>query len=110
MAASTIQSDEPINLESFQPLNRTTRSNPSLFGHEGHAAITETLDHGTDNEPNGAATDQRPTRKYQILLLLSGFVMCFHTIGINLSYGIFQVSVRIAYMQMDGVKALPTVA
>ena len=83
----TILPAETIALES--PIGHTS-SNPSLIGREGDLAILNDL--STDNEPNSAATDQGPTRKYQILLLLSGFVMCFHTIGINLSYGIFQVS------------------
>ena len=45
-----------------------------------------------DAAPENATTDQRPTRRYQIMLLLSGFFMTFHVIGINLVYGIFQVS------------------
>ncbi|KIM82234.1 hypothetical protein PILCRDRAFT_820618 [Piloderma croceum F 1598] len=40
--------------------------------------------------PENAATDQRPTRRYQIMLLLSGFFMTFHVIGINFIYGVFQ--------------------
>ncbi|KAF7305587.1 Monocarboxylate transporter [Mycena chlorophos] len=35
-------------------------------------------------------TDDRPTRKYQTLLLLAGFMMITHIIGINTSFGIFQ--------------------
>ncbi len=34
---------------------------------------------------------ERPTKQYQTLLLLSGFFMTFHVIGINSVYGIFQV-------------------
>jgi hypothetical protein len=34
----------------------------------------------------------KPTKKYQTMLLLSGFLMTFHVIGINQSYGIFQAS------------------
>lgn len=37
---------------------------------------------------------ERPTKQYQILLLLSGFFMVFHVNGINSVYGIFQVSLR----------------
>ena len=33
----------------------------------------------------------RPTRRYQLVLLLAGFMMIFQTIGISQSYGIFQV-------------------
>ncbi|KAF8907141.1 monocarboxylate transporter [Mucidula mucida] len=33
---------------------------------------------------------EKPTRRYQIILVLSGFLMIFHTIGINFVFGIFQ--------------------
>ena len=33
----------------------------------------------------------RVSPRYQALLLLSGFLMIFHVIGINQTYGIFQV-------------------
>lgn len=98
MAAPVIQPTETISMGSLQSVNAATRSNPGLLGPEGDAAITEAFDHGSASEPNNAVTDQRPTRKYQILLLLSGFVMCFHTIGMNLSYGIFQVSLRTGHV------------
>lgn len=39
-----------------------------------------------------SAEDMRPSRKYQTVLLLAGFAMIFHVIGINSIYGIFQVS------------------
>lgn len=49
-----------------------------------------------DQESNGNGTAvqavERPTKQYQMLLLLSGFFMTFHVIGINSVYGIFQVS------------------
>ena len=41
--------------------------------------------------PENAAQDLRPSRQYQTLLLLSGFMMIFQTIGIGQAYGIFQV-------------------
>ncbi|RDB21688.1 putative transporter ESBP6 [Hypsizygus marmoreus] len=42
-------------------------------------------------EPDDAQpTVTRPTRRYQVLLLVSGFFMTFHVIGINSLYGIFQ--------------------
>ena len=50
-----------------------------------------------DVAPENAATDQRPTRRYQVLLLLSGFFMTFHVIGINFIYGVFQVSYTMIY-------------
>ncbi|KAI0066395.1 MFS general substrate transporter [Artomyces pyxidatus] len=43
-----------------------------------------------DLPPLDAVEDRRPTRTYQALLLLSGFMMTFQTIGINQCYGIFQ--------------------
>jgi hypothetical protein len=50
-----------------------------------------------DVAPENAATDQRPTRRYQVMLLLSGFFMTFHVIGINFIYGVFQVSSAMIY-------------
>lgn len=41
--------------------------------------------------PDNAAEDMRPTRRYQAVLLLAGFMMIFQVIGINQTYGIFQV-------------------
>jgi hypothetical protein len=43
--------------------------------------------------PDTATNDLRPTRRYQSLLLLSGFLMIFHVIGINSVFAIFQVSI-----------------
>ncbi|KAF7329137.1 Monocarboxylate transporter [Mycena kentingensis (nom. inval.)] len=37
-----------------------------------------------------AREDEPPTRRYQTLLLLAGFLMITHVIGINTSFGIFQ--------------------
>lgn len=45
--------------------------------------------------PQNAFADARPTRRYQALLLLSGFMMIFHVIGINQIFGVFQVSALI---------------
>ncbi|KAF8890076.1 major facilitator superfamily domain-containing protein [Infundibulicybe gibba] len=47
-------------------------------------SLTSTSDHQRNEEPS------RPTRGYQALLLLSGFFMTFHVIGINSVFGIFQ--------------------
>lgn len=41
--------------------------------------------------PDNAAEDMRPTRRYQAVLLFAGFMMIFQVIGINQTYGIFQV-------------------
>ncbi|KAI0275312.1 MFS general substrate transporter [Gloeopeniophorella convolvens] len=48
-----------------------------------------TNEHGP-TPPEDAAEDLRPTRAYQLVLLLAGFMMTFQTIGINQTYGIFQ--------------------
>jgi hypothetical protein len=49
---------------------------------------------GTES-PRNPFADARPTRRYQALLLLSGFMMIFHVIGINQIFGVFQVSALI---------------
>lgn len=41
----------------------------------------------------------RPTRLYQSALLLAGFMTTFQTIGMNQSYGVFQVSSPIKPLQ-----------
>lgn len=41
--------------------------------------------------PDGAVSDARPTRRYQVALLVAGFSMIFQIIGINSVYGVFQV-------------------
>jgi hypothetical protein len=41
---------------------------------------------------NASPEDIPPTRGYQALLLFSGFMMIFHIIGINGTFGIFQVT------------------
>lgn len=56
---------------------------------ESRAEMADAL---TEEAPDNAATDQRPTKAYQTALLISGFLMTFHIIGINFIYGIFQVS------------------
>lgn len=48
------------------------------------------LEGGTTPFAN-VANDLRPSRWYQILLVLAGFLMTFHVIGINSIYGLFQV-------------------
>src|SRR5882762_3958999 len=88
---------EVYSLSSFSSHNQPSRPyaeivSTSRFEHE---VPTEPLPEAaaTDaNAPDNAATDQRPTRNYQIMLLLSGLFMTFHIIGITSVYGIFQVS------------------
>ena len=41
--------------------------------------------------PEGAASDERPSRRYQAALLIAGFLMIFQVIGLNQVYGVFQV-------------------
>jgi hypothetical protein len=77
--------------------DRADPESPNISAHqvdlEGTREISSSLtESGVDTVPDNAATDQGPTRQYQILLLLSGFIMIFHVIGINMIYGIFQVS------------------
>lgn len=50
--------------------------------------------------PEGAVSDARPTRRYQVALLVAGFSMIFQIIGINSIYGIFQVG---ASLHTNGV-------
>lgn len=44
--------------------------------------------------PSNAVSDSTPSRNYQALLLLSGFLMIFWIIGLNSVYGVFQASQR----------------
>ena len=48
----------------------------------------------TTDPPSNAVSDLTPTRRYQALLLLSGFTMIFWIIGLNSVYGVFQASQR----------------
>ncbi|TFY70900.1 hypothetical protein EVG20_g2105 [Dentipellis fragilis] len=42
------------------------------------------------NAPENAAEDLRPSKRFQVLLVLAGFMMIFQTIGTNQTYGVFQ--------------------
>lgn len=58
--------------------------------------VTRVVDEQADDDassvpPDNAAEDMRPTRRYQAVLLFAGFMMIFQVIGINQTYGIFQV-------------------
>lgn len=41
--------------------------------------------------PQDAVLDSRPSRRYQIVLLVGAFFMIFQVMGINSVYGVFQV-------------------
>lgn len=60
---------------------------------EDNETTTVTVSQSRDIEPPAnAVEDSRPTRRYQKLLLICGFLMIFQVIGINSIYGVFQVS------------------
>lgn len=89
----------------FKSQNLSSQSHttpPPLAASEGINATSESIPQAGTNiaveeadepiPPENAAEDMRPTRRYQALLLLAGFMMIFQVIGINQTYGIFQVS------------------
>ena len=41
--------------------------------------------------PGGTFPDSRPSKRYQIILAISGFLMIFQVMGLNSIYGVFQV-------------------
>ena len=82
---------EAIPLDSLPRASHNLRRPIFITSRAELEGTIETSDHLTEFAPDDAATDQRPTRNYQIMLLLSGFFMTFHVIWINLVYGIFQV-------------------
>ncbi|KAL6304829.1 MFS general substrate transporter [Sparassis latifolia] len=55
-----------------------------------HEQSNELEENASANNIDLADSNELPTRKYQILLVLSGFLMTFHVIGINSIYGLFQ--------------------
>lgn len=57
--------------------------------HDNSDAISHTSRNGQGSEPS---RNIEPSRNYQYLLVLAGFMMTFHVIGINSVYGLFQVS------------------
>jgi hypothetical protein len=61
--------------------------------HTSFELITQDTEGQGLEPPQNAFTDVRPTKRYQTLLLLSGFMMIFHVIGINQIFGVFQVRV-----------------
>ena len=76
---------------------RPTRA-PAIRGEVLNSVdIEEHAAHFDDAPPETAAVDLRPSRQYQMLLVLSGFIMIFHVIGINSIYGLFQVSSSTAH-------------
>lgn len=58
--------------------------------HNEGLATAESAIHEPDTHTNA-----RPTRRYQALLLATGFLMTFQVIGINSIFGIFQVHILI---------------
>ena len=64
------------------------QNHPSNLGHasgQSNHILEEQL------PPDDASPDVRPSRRYQIALLICGFLMIFQVIGINSVYGVFQV-------------------
>ncbi|KAI0800538.1 MFS general substrate transporter [Fomes fomentarius] len=55
--------------------------------HNTSDAIARTSRNGQESEPTH---NIEPSRNYQYLLVLAGFMMTFHVIGINSIYGLFQ--------------------
>ncbi|KIJ66605.1 hypothetical protein HYDPIDRAFT_86239 [Hydnomerulius pinastri MD-312] len=56
----------------------------------GLTTPSETEEQPEHEAPQDAFADARPTKRYQTLLLLSGFIMIFNVIGINSIFGVFQ--------------------
>lgn len=57
--------------------------------------VDDSLDEAqTVTVPDGAVSDARPSRRYQVALLLAGFSMIFQVFGLNSVYGVFQVRIR----------------
>lgn len=78
--------DGPITVKSDSPQIRIT--------------VDDSLDEAqTETVPDGAISDARPTRRYQVALLLAGFSMIFQVFGLNSVYGVFQVRIR-AFLNM----------
>ncbi|KAK7043104.1 hypothetical protein VNI00_008458 [Paramarasmius palmivorus] len=89
---------EEIGLSKVQSNTSTTRpqwnTEDGALSREEAAAIQELNPEGAIG--NAGELDRvpvpldQPTRRYQALLLLGGFFMAFHVIGINSTYGTFQ--------------------
>lgn len=72
--------DGPTTVKSDSPQIRVT--------------VDDSLDEAqTVTVPDGAVSDARPTRRYQVALLLAGFSMIFQVFGLNSVYGVFQVRI-----------------
>lgn len=83
MPTTTAAEVEEISLQALH-IDNPRNNSFELLG----SAVNSQCD---DIAPQDAAVDLRPSRTYQLLLLLSGFLMIFHIIGINSIYGLFQV-------------------
>lgn len=55
--------------------------------------VTQDVISPSEHDTPAPNTLERPSQGYQMLLLLSGFLMIFHVIGIGQVYGIFQVNI-----------------
>ncbi|KAJ7461202.1 major facilitator superfamily domain-containing protein [Mycena latifolia] len=69
-------------------MNSTTTAVQIELQHVRSSQRPASLPAATNAE--ASAEDPPPTRRYQALLLFSGFMMIFHIIGINSVFGIFQ--------------------
>ena len=95
---STINSGLP-EVYSLPSLSQNRPDSVTASPLEREGSRLQAINLTEDVAPENAATDQRPTRRYQVMLLLSGFFMTFHVIGINFIYGVFQVSYAMIYPQ-----------
>ncbi|KAF7369838.1 Monocarboxylate transporter [Mycena sanguinolenta] len=73
-------------MESPHSLNTTATATASIELHARPRAYINSPDESSESD----AENNSPSRRYQMLLLLSGFMMIFQIIGINGVFGIFQ--------------------
>ena len=67
---------------------------PDHLSEAPNVDVETTVGEPTEQAPQEPENMWEPSRRYQAILLLAGFTMIFHVIGINSIYGIFQVSMR----------------
>lgn len=95
--AESKRSKENIELGRITSIVRDGNAS-SLHEGAGDIGIIDSVDPSSPSRdessqpPENAFEDSRPTRRYQTMLLISGFLMIFQVIGINSIYGVFQVS------------------
>ena len=56
-----------------------------------HSTTAARIDGILNEDANGNLPNTEPSQTYKCLLVLAGFMMTFHVIGINSIYGLFQV-------------------